>query len=781
MKSTDGGGTWQILATDTFQGQGFARLAVIPGAGKTPDVLYGATMQTTAGSSTSVDFHPQVTAGLYKSVNGGTNWTLLSGKGNLPSGGQISGSASDVVLEPGNPSTVFAAIVCRTDDECYNNGGVYRSTDSGVSWKQLAGVPTQTVRAALYIVPDGKEAPLLYAGFAAATGDDFNALYRSTDRGDTWAKGGALPVVGGSAGCNALGTNQADYNLALGGDPNDPSTIFLGLVGLYKSSDGGKSWKYVISDTQGLHGDFHTAVVNNGNVWVTNDGGVSLSTDGGTTWNASVNNGLNTLQFQGVAISKTGSVIIGGTQDNGSMVYNGTLAWQHATDGDGGITAVAQSDPSIVFTEFQFEQKEGLEHLSRSTKGGKIGTFNDITPVGAGKQPAQFFTPISLDPSNDDRLLYGTTLIWDTCGPTGKACNATSGNPLNWSDINPQSGASIKCDNCKLSDVRIAATDPGVMYAITDLGTIGAKTGPQAFVSTDSNTANPTFSDISSGLGTAFGLTSVAISPVDAAVVAVTETGFAPAGQDGGHVFWSQNSGRTWIDISKAASGFPNLPALKVIFDQTDVTGKTLLVGTSAGIVRTTNAGTSWSDFNLKSLPPVQVFFLAQQTGTGAVLAATHGRGVWMLAAESPTPTATPEPSATSTPGTGASVTGSSTRTFGGPGQTISGGTLTLQNTSGSAESVAQVSVQESSPALFSALTLSARVGGGPTQTQTGKPGSTTVFSFSPALLVPAGGTATFNLSVTTAVATANARGGAAYASLVVDVFGRAWNGNGTR
>ncbi len=317
----------------------------------------------------------------------------------------------------------------------------------------------------------------------------------------TWTALGPQPQLNGqSIGSEAsagrplesrpAGTAQADYNLALGGDLIDPSTVFLGLVGLYKSSDGGSSWKYVISDAHGLHSDFHTAVVNNSIVWVTNDGGVSLSTDGGTTCDTSVNNGLNTMQFQGAAISKTGSAIIGGTQDNGSMVYNGTLAWQHATDGDGGITAVAQSDPSIVFTELQFEQKECLEHLFRSRNGGRIGTFDDITPVGAGKQPGQFLTPISLDPSNDDRLLYGTTLIWDTCGPTGKACNATSGNPLNWSDINPQSGAPIKCNNCNLSDVRVASTDPGVMYAITDLGTIGAKTRPQAFVSTDSNTAN---------------------------------------------------------------------------------------------------------------------------------------------------------------------------------------------------------------------------------------------------------------------------------------------------
>ncbi len=158
---------------------------------------------------------------------------------------------------------------------------------------------------------------------------------------------------------------------------------------------------------------------------------------------------------------------------------------------------------------------------------------------------------------------------------------------------------------------------------------------------------------------------------MDAAVVAVTQTGFAPAGQDGGHVFWSEDSGRYWIDISKEASGFPNLPALKVIFDQTDVTGKTLLVGTSAGILRTTNAGTSWTNFNLKSLPPVQVFFLTQQTGTGAVLAATHGRGVWMLAAVSATPTR--QPSATSTPSTGANVTSSSTRSFEDRGKPVAG------------------------------------------------------------------------------------------------------------
>lgn len=187
-------------------------------------------------------------------------------------------------------------------------GGATADARSGVAYAGLVvdvhgghgmvplSVALSLVGLGITVLPGGRRRRLLIAIV-------FMLVFAATQVGCGGSESNSQSV----GACEALSTGQADYDLALGGDPNDPNIIFLGLVGLYKSSDGGGSWKYVISDVQGLHSDFHSATVNDGDVWVTNDGGVSLSTDGGTTWNTAVNNGLNTMQFQGVAISKTGS------------------------------------------------------------------------------------------------------------------------------------------------------------------------------------------------------------------------------------------------------------------------------------------------------------------------------------------------------------------------------------------------------------------------------------------------------------------------------------------
>lgn len=138
LKSEDGGDTWQQLGAGTFQNQGFARIAVVPGATTDSDILYAATMQATIGSATSITPPLPVTAGLFKSVNGGQTWEMLSGSGGLPAGGPIDGSASDVVVNPANSNLVYAGINCA---DC-SAGGIWQSPDGGQTWSQVPGMPT---------------------------------------------------------------------------------------------------------------------------------------------------------------------------------------------------------------------------------------------------------------------------------------------------------------------------------------------------------------------------------------------------------------------------------------------------------------------------------------------------------------------------------------------------------------------------------------------------------------------------------------------------------------
>ena len=528
LKSVDGGATWTQLALLTFNYQTFGRIAVVPGTGGNPDTLYAATATGVIGAGTARFVPPSVTAGVYKSVNGGVDWKLLSGTGGLPTGftgrGTVgNGGATDIAVDLANPSNVYAAIVCKGGG-C-DNGGIWKSPDAGVNWHQLTdGIPAISARISLWM----PNSSTLYAA-NTVNGDDFDAVYISNNvntSNPVFRTGGDLPLVGGREDC--LSTGQADYNLAIGGDPSNPNTVYLGLIGLYRSTNGGDTWQYVIDQA---HPDFHAVGVSNGVVYALNDGGLSTSTNG-LNWSATINNGLATLMFQGAALGPQGNAIIaGGMQDNDLAVFSGNPIWTSSqSSGDSGLTAISPGG-GVVFGE----QQNGS--LIASTSNGAVGSFKDIPPdldTGNGEK-SLFYAPLNLDPSNGDRLLFGTYRVWQTCAAGGTAsCDATSGNPT-WTPISQQlnPGCTFESEEgpiqlCLISDVRVAPSNPAVMYAVTDSVRVA---GPFAWVSQNSNAASPTFTNISEGLPKGRPLTSVAISPVDPAMVVVSVNGFTDGGR----------------------------------------------------------------------------------------------------------------------------------------------------------------------------------------------------------------------------------------------------------
>jgi hypothetical protein len=109
-------------------------------------------------------------------------------------------------------------------------------------------MPKAISRVAISISPDGET---LYAGVATIAKDNTSSLtanFLSQDHGDHW-RPIALPAAikgkdeeGKEVTCLALG--QGDYNLAIQSDPSNPSTVYEALVGIYKSTDSGGSWKF---------------------------------------------------------------------------------------------------------------------------------------------------------------------------------------------------------------------------------------------------------------------------------------------------------------------------------------------------------------------------------------------------------------------------------------------------------------------------------------------------------------------------------------------------------
>ena len=128
-------------------------------------------------------------------------------------------------------------------------------------------------------------------------------------------------------------------------------------------------------------------------------------------------------------------------------------------------------------------------------------------------------------------------------------------------------------------------------------------------------------------------MTYLAISPSNAATAFVVVSNFGT-----GHVFKTTNSGGTWSDIS---GNLPNIPVNTILLDPRAPTTN-IYIGTDLGVFKTMNGGTTWAPFN-NGLPQVAVLDLAFNQKTGTLMAATHGRSAWKIAApKSPVISVTP-------------------------------------------------------------------------------------------------------------------------------------------
>jgi photosystem II stability/assembly factor-like uncharacterized protein len=206
FQSTDGGKTWKkILFVDDKTGA--IDLVMDPGH---RGVLYAAMWQAQRTASGLTSGGPG--SGLYKTTDGGKNWTNLTHNAGLPQGvlGRIG-----VTLVASHPDTLYAIFQAK-------DGGVFRSDDGGKSWKKVNDEAKLRQRAFYYMAlfADPKDRDTVYA-------PQVDALWVSHDGGRTWTK---LHAPHGDH--HVVWINPDNTNLLLEGNDG----------GATVSTDGGKTW-----------------------------------------------------------------------------------------------------------------------------------------------------------------------------------------------------------------------------------------------------------------------------------------------------------------------------------------------------------------------------------------------------------------------------------------------------------------------------------------------------------------------------------------------------------
>ena len=219
-------------------------------------------------------FGPNPERGVFRTVDGGASWEKVL---------FISDSTGivDVEIDASDPDVIYASS-WRGERRPWTiisggrEGGVYKSTDGGDSWRELGGgLPTGLIgKIDLALSPS--DPAVVYALYEAPEGRD--GLYRSEDGGETWEHVSSEDVL----------TGRPFYYINVDVDPRDPNTVWVNNLSLWKSTDGGREWTRVRTP----HGDNHDLWIDPGNTDLMvqgNDGGANVTRDGGETWTSLYN------------------------------------------------------------------------------------------------------------------------------------------------------------------------------------------------------------------------------------------------------------------------------------------------------------------------------------------------------------------------------------------------------------------------------------------------------------------------------------------------------------
>ncbi|HKZ81211.1 MAG TPA: hypothetical protein VJ124_23275 [Pyrinomonadaceae bacterium] len=664
-KSVNGGTTYKPVF-DKQPVQSIGAVTIDPNNSK---VVWAGTGEAWTRNSVSIG------DGIYKSVDGGDNWTNM--------GLKESERIAKIIVDPRNSNTVYACVPGKlwSDSE---ERGLFKTTDGGNSWVKILNGPNLSTGCSMISI--NKQAPqTIYAGMwdfrrqgwtFRSGGDGPNApsgsgLFRSTDGGSSWtelddktAKGlpskpwGRVAVTVAPSKGNVVyafieaeppknGLYRSDdggqtwialdrsqpmlwrpfYFANLIVDPTNENRIYKPDGPLIVSDDGGKSFSNI---SGGAHGDFHDVWINPGNsdqLITGDDGGIWYSYDAGNRWWKGDN--LPISQFYHVSVDMDMPYhVYGGLQDNSSWVgdsqYPGGITnsrWENMYGGDGFWMFVDTADPDYIYAESQ---------------GGYIGRINRKTLETRSIQPLPQYkerklrynwnTPIHLSATQKGTVYIGAQFLfrsrdhgqtWERISP-----DLSTNDPEK--QRQEQSGG-VTVDNS-------AAEMHTTIYAIAE----SPKNPNLIWVGTDDGNvqltrdAGKTWTNVVSnihGLPRNAWVSSIEAGHYDEGTAYATFD-LHTFGDLRPFLFKTADFGKTWTPIigpDAPVRGYAHVV-------KEDLVNKDLLfVGTELGLWVSLDGGKQWAQYKGGDLPNVAVRDLAIHPRDHDLIIGTHGRGIWIV------------------------------------------------------------------------------------------------------------------------------------------------------
>ena len=556
--------------------------------------------------------------GVYVTDDAGTTWlhTLYVG----PQSG-----ASDLALDARHPNVVYAGIwQFRRHPWTFTSGGpsdgIYKSADGGRHWRKLIGngLPHGTMgRIGIAVAPS--DSNRVYALIQSKEG----LLWRSDDAGAHWKLMQRDTLV----------DQRPFYMSRLEVDPSNRDHVYFASENLIETRDGGKT----IADVQGaVHQDHHGFWIsrNGKRIIEADDGGAPISVDGGETWDWRYNVVLAQIYHLGYD-EQTPYRICGALQDNDSFCApNLSLSplgllnadWRDVANNSDGVAVWPEpGNPNAIWNVGinELNGQLGIYDMSSRQNYDISPDVTDTNGRALAGLPYRFNweAPLAFSPAEPGAAFFGGNALFKTLdrGRTWKAISPDltrndpakqqlSGGPIN-TDI---SGAEFYDT---LLDVAPSPLDAKVIWTGSDDGVVSlTRDGGASWANVTPKSIAPwgRVEAIEPSRANA----SRAYAVVDRHLV----------GDRRPYVFATDDAGMTWHAIAR---GLPyDQPARVVREDPVD--SDVLYAGLEQGVWFSLDRGLHWESLRL-NMPAVSVHDLRVQPQTHDLLAATHGRGLFIL------------------------------------------------------------------------------------------------------------------------------------------------------